>query len=79
MLFADEPTGALDSRSGQQLLSILRNASREAGQTIVMVTHDPIAASYADAVVLLSDGRIAGNIANPTADSVIDAMRDLGA
>ncbi|WP_234356394.1 ABC transporter ATP-binding protein [Blastococcus sp. Marseille-P5729] len=78
VLFADEPTGALDSRSGQQLLSILRTASREENQTIVMVTHDPIAASYADAVLLLSDGRIAGHIDRPTADSVIDAMRGLG-
>ncbi|GAB3308654.1 ATP-binding cassette domain-containing protein [Epidermidibacterium keratini] len=78
VLFADEPTGALDSHSGQQLLSILRTASREAGQTIVMVTHDPIAASYADRVVLLRDGRIAGELDNPTADSVIDAMRKLG-
>lgn len=79
VLFADEPTGALDSRSGQQLLNILRAASREQGQTIVMVTHDPIAASYADAVLLLTDGRIACHIPNPTTDSVIDAMRNLGA
>lgn len=78
VLFADEPTGALDSQAGQQLLSILRTASREAGQTIVMVTHDPIAASYADRVVLPRDGRIAGELDNPTADSVIDAMRKLG-
>ena len=79
VLFADEPTGALDSQSGQQLLNILRTASREQGQTIVMVTHDPIAASYADAVLLLNDGRIAGHITNPSTDSVIDAMRGLGA
>lgn len=79
VLFADEPTGALDSQSGQQLLNILRTASRETGQTIVMVTHDPIAASYADAVLLLKDGRIAGHIGNPTTDTVIDAMRGLGA
>ncbi|WP_134322099.1 ABC transporter ATP-binding protein [Cumulibacter soli] len=78
VLFADEPTGALDSRTGQQLLTILRNAAREGGQTIAMVTHDPIAASYADHVLLLSDGRIAGQIPNPTVDSVVDAMRGLG-
>lgn len=78
VLFADEPTGALDTRSGQQLLSILRNAAREQGQTIVMVTHDPIAASYSDEVLLLRDGRLAGHIPNPNVDSVIDAMRGLG-
>ena len=78
VLFADEPTGALDSRTGQQLLSIMRNATREERQTIVMVTHDPIAASYADTVLLLTDGRLAGQIDRPTVDSVIDAMRGLG-
>ena len=79
VLFADEPTGALDSKSSQQLLGILRSASREGGQTIVMVTHDPIAASYAESVLLLQDGRIAGSVEKPTPDSVIDAMRQLGA
>lgn len=78
VLFADEPTGALDSRTGQQLLAIMRAAVREQGQTIVMVTHDPIAASYADTVLLLGDGRLAGSVERPTADSVIDAMRGLG-
>ena len=79
VVFADEPTGALDLRTGQALLSYLRTSSRESGQTIVLVTHDPIAASYADRVVLLADGRLAGEIARPTADDVLTAMRTLGA
>ncbi len=79
VVFADEPTGALDLRTGQALLSYLRTSSRESGQTIVLVTHDPIAASYADRVVLLADGRLAGEIAEPTADDVLAAMRTLGA
>ncbi|PRZ41495.1 putative ABC transport system ATP-binding protein [Antricoccus suffuscus] len=79
VIFADEPTGALDTRSGQNLLDILRTASREGGQTIVMVTHDPIAATYADRVVLLSDGQLVGQIEKPTSDDVLDAMRGLGA
>ena len=79
VIFADEPTGALDTKSGQNLLDILRTASREGGQTIVMVTHDPIAATYADRVVLLSDGRLVGQIEKPTSDDVLDAMRGLGA
>ena len=78
VIFADEPTGNLDSRSGIEVLSLLRNSVRELGQTVIMVTHDPVAASYADRVVLLSDGKIAGNIDNPTPDSVLaglDALR----
>jgi putative ABC transport system ATP-binding protein len=78
VVFADEPTGALDSRTGQSLLGYLRSSSRESGQTIVMVTHDPIAASYADRVVLLADGRVAGELAEPTTDDVLAVMRTLG-
>ncbi|MEJ7650177.1 MAG: ABC transporter ATP-binding protein [Nakamurella sp.] len=79
IVFADEPTGALDTRTGHQLLAFLRAGARELGQTIVMVTHDPVAAAYADRAVLLSDGRVAGSLQQPTADDVLAAMRDLGA
>lgn len=78
VVFADEPTGALDSRTGASLLAYLRVSTRELGQTIVMVTHDPIAASYADRVVLLADGRLAGELTAPSADDVLGAMRTLG-
>lgn len=78
VVFADEPTGNLDSRSGAEVLGFLRRSVREMGQTIVMVTHDPNAASYADRVLLLADGRVAGGIDAPTTDSVIDALRQLG-
>ncbi len=77
VVFADEPTGNLDSTSGAQVLALLRSSVRETGQTVVMVTHDPIAASYADRVVLLADGSVAGDIAAPTTGSVIDALRGL--
>ena len=79
VVFADEPTGNLDSRSGAEVLGFLRRSVREFGQTVVMVTHDPIAASYADRVVLLADGRLAGDLARPTPQSVLDALRGLGA
>jgi putative ABC transport system ATP-binding protein len=79
VVFADEPTGNLDSRSGAEVLSLLRGSVREFGQTVVMVTHDPLAASYADRVVLLADGRLAGEILAPTTDDVVDALRTLGA
>ncbi|MFD6881607.1 ABC transporter ATP-binding protein [Rhodococcus sp. 105337] len=79
VIFADEPTGNLDSHSGAEVLSLLRSSVRETGQTVVMVTHDPVAASYSDRVVLLSDGRLAGEIREPTADSVLETMRDLSA
>ncbi|MCK8670050.1 ABC transporter ATP-binding protein [Rhodococcus sp. NPDC003382] len=79
VIFADEPTGNLDSQAGAEVLALLRSSVRETGQTVVMVTHDPVAASYSDRVVLLADGRLAGEIADPTADSVLDAMRGLGA
>ena len=71
VVFADEPTGNLDSRSGAEVLSFLRRSVRELGRTIIMVTHDPTAAAYADRVVLLADGRIAGDIADPTPESVL--------
>ncbi|WP_327226239.1 ABC transporter ATP-binding protein [Streptomyces platensis] len=77
IIFADEPTGNLDSRSGAEVLGFLRNSVRELGQTVVMVTHDPVAASYADRVVFLADGRIVDDIAGPTADSVLERMRNL--
>ncbi|SNT13270.1 putative ABC transport system ATP-binding protein [Micrococcales bacterium KH10] len=80
VVFADEPTGNLDTRSGVEVLSFLRRSVRELGRTIIMVTHDPAAASYADRVVLLADGKIAGNIDQPTPDAVLsglDALRNL--
>ncbi|WP_456946683.1 ABC transporter ATP-binding protein [Geodermatophilus sp. SYSU D00697] len=79
VVFADEPTGNLDSRAGAEVLDLLRSSVRETGQTVVMVTHDPIAAAYADRVVLLADGRLAGEVQRPTPDSVVSALRGLGA
>jgi putative ABC transport system ATP-binding protein len=79
IIFADEPTGNLDSRTGAEILTFMRQAVREFGQTIVMVTHDPVAASYADRAVFLADGRIVDEIDKPTSDSVFDRMRTLGA
>jgi putative ABC transport system ATP-binding protein len=78
IVFADEPTGNLDSRSGGEILAFMRQAVRELDQTIVMVTHDPIAASYADRAVFLADGRIVDDLDRPTADSVLARMRTLG-
>jgi len=78
IIFADEPTGNLDSRSGGEILAFMRMAVRELGQTVVMVTHDPVAASYADRVVFLADGRIVDEVFAPTADSVLDRMKHLG-
>ena len=78
VVFADEPTGNLDSASSAEVLGFLRRSVRELGQTVVMVTHDPTAASYADRVVMLADGRLAGSLDDPTADSVLDALRELG-
>ncbi len=79
IIFADEPTGALDSRSGADLLGFLRRAVSDLGQTVVMVTHDAVAASYADRVLFLGDGRIVDEMLNPTADAVFDYMKHLGA
>jgi putative ABC transport system ATP-binding protein len=78
IVFADEPTGALDSRSSGDLLRFLRHAVDEYGQTIVMVTHDAIAASYADRVLFLSDGRVVDEMTEPTADRILDAMKGIG-
>ncbi len=78
IIFADEPTGNLDSRSGAEILDFMRRAVRELGQTIVMVTHDPGAASYADRVVFLADGRIVDEILEPTAEAVLDRMKTFG-
>ncbi|MFJ4714944.1 ABC transporter ATP-binding protein [Streptomyces sp. NPDC088785] len=75
IIFGDEPTGNLDSRSGAEVLGFLRNSVRELGQTVVMVTHDPVAAAYADRVVFLADGRIVDEMHQPTADTVLDRMK----
>ncbi|MGV9313306.1 ABC transporter ATP-binding protein [Streptomyces sp. NPDC003691] len=75
IIFGDEPTGNLDSRSGAEVLGFLRNSVRELGQTVVMVTHDPVAASYADRVVFLADGRIVDEMLDPSADGVLDRMK----
>jgi putative ABC transport system ATP-binding protein len=77
VVFADEPTGNLDSRSGAEVLGFLRSSARAHGQTIVMVTHDPNAASYADRVVFLADGQIVTELADPSAESVLDTMKRL--
>ena len=79
IVFADEPTGALDRRSAADVLGLLRRAAREDGHSIAMVTHDPVAASYAQRVVFLADGRIRAYLSEPTVDSVLDAMRRLEA
>ena len=78
IIFADEPTGNLDSRTGVEILDFMRRAVRELGQTIVMVTHDPNAASYADRVIFLADGRIVDEMADPTAERVLDRMKRFG-
>ncbi len=78
IVFADEPSGNLGSESSAALLSFLRRAVKELGQTIVMVTHDPAAAAYADRVVFLADGRVQGELADPTAETVLAHMIGLG-
>lgn len=78
IIFADEPTGNLDSRTGAEILDFMRRAVRELGQTIVMVTHDPVAAGYADRVVFLADGRIVDEMLEPTSEAVFDRMKTLG-
>jgi putative ABC transport system ATP-binding protein len=75
IVFADEPTGALDSRTGMEILAFMRNAVDESGQTIVMVTHDPHAASYANSVLFLADGQIIDEMQAPTTDRVLDRMK----
>ena len=79
IVFADEPSGNLDSTSGAELLSFMRQAVREFGQTIVMVTHDPVSASYADRIVFLDDGSVTDEMIDPTADRILDRMKSLGA
>jgi putative ABC transport system ATP-binding protein len=78
VIFADEPTGALDMRSARDVLTLLRAVVHEHGGTIVMVTHDPVAAAYADAVLFLADGRLAGSLPAPTVDAVADRLAHLG-
>jgi putative ABC transport system ATP-binding protein len=77
IIFADEPTGNLDSRAGADVLSFLRDSVTQHGQTIVMVTHDPNAASYADRVIFLADGRLVDELRGPTADAVLDRLKTI--
>ena len=78
IIFADEPTGNLDSRASSEILGFMRKAVSDFGQTIVMVTHDPVAASYADRVLVLADGKIVHEILSPTTEGVMDFMKTLG-
>lgn len=78
IIFADEPTGNLDSRSGAEILSFMRHAVNDLEQTIVMVTHDPVAAAYADRVVFLADGKVVDEVTSPTSEQVLDRMKKLG-
>ena len=78
IVFADEPTGNLDSHAGAEILAFMAQAARELGQTVVMVTHDPVAASYAGRVVFLNDGRIVDEMTEPTAERVLDRMKQFG-
>jgi putative ABC transport system ATP-binding protein len=78
LIFADEPTGALDTRAARDVLGLLRQAVHEYGQTVVMVTHDPAATAYVDAVVFLADGRLVGSLSRPSADEVAERMAHLG-
>ena len=78
VVFADEPTGALDTRTGRSVLALLRQLVDQDGHTVVMVTHDPVAAAHADRVILLADGRLAGTLAAPSADEVADQLAHLG-
>jgi putative ABC transport system ATP-binding protein len=78
IIFADEPTGNLDSKTGSEVLAFMRRAVTDLGQTIVMVTHDAVAASYADRIVFLADGRVAGEMFSPTAQKVLDYLKRLG-
>jgi putative ABC transport system ATP-binding protein len=78
VIFADEPTGNLDSRSGAEILTFMRKAVDDLGQTVVMVTHDPIAAGYADRVVFLADGKIVNDMSEPTVDKIVDRMKQIG-
>ena len=79
LIFADEPTGNLDSNASTELLTFLRRSVTEFGQSIVMVTHDPRAAAFADRVVFMADGTLVGELHEPTADTVLEQMKQLGA
>jgi putative ABC transport system ATP-binding protein len=79
VIFADEPTGNLDSRSGAEVLGFLRDSVRQFGQTVVMVTHDPTAASYADRVLFLADGVVVTELPHPTPEAILDTMKRLDA
>ena len=78
IIFADEPTGNLDSITGAEILTFMRKAVDDLGQTIVMVTHDPVAAAYADRIIFLADGHIVNEMTEPTADRVLDLMKNIG-
>ena len=78
IIFADEPTGNLDSMTGAEILTFMRKAVDDLGQTIVMVTHDPVAAAYADRIIFLADGHIVNEMTEPTADRVLDLMKSIG-
>jgi putative ABC transport system ATP-binding protein len=78
LIFADEPTGNLDSNASAEMLGFLRQSVSELGQSIVMVTHDPHGASYADRVVFLADGKVVGDLTSPTPDTVLERMKQLG-
>jgi putative ABC transport system ATP-binding protein len=78
IIFADEPTGNLDSITGSEILTFMRKAVDDLGQTIVMVTHDPVAASYADRIIFLADGRIVNEMTDPTPERVLDQMKNFG-
>jgi putative ABC transport system ATP-binding protein len=78
IIFADEPSGNLDSKSSAELLGFMRRAVKEFGQTIVMVTHDPSSAAYADRVLFLEDGKIVDQMETPTAEKVLDRMKKMG-
>jgi putative ABC transport system ATP-binding protein len=79
VVFADEPTGALDTQNGRGVLALLREVVDKDGHTVVMVTHDPVAAAYADRVMLLADGRVAGTLEAPSVDQVAEHLAHLGA
>ena len=78
LIFADEPTGNLDSNASAEVLTFLRRSVSQQGQSVVMVTHDPLAAAYADRVVFLADGKVVGELLSPTADAVLEQMKQLG-
>ena len=78
IIFADEPTGNLDSKTGTEILEFMQLATKELEQTIVMVTHDPVAASFSDQVIFLADGKVVGDLEDPTADGILDQMRSIG-